>query len=42
MVPTPASSGTAYGSVPEKEAAVRIADLHKRLEIIESARGESA
>jgi putative spermidine/putrescine transport system ATP-binding protein len=30
MVPTPASSGTAYGSVPDKEAAVRIADLHKR------------
>jgi putative spermidine/putrescine transport system ATP-binding protein len=32
MVPTPASSGTASfsGSVPEKEAAVRIAGLHKR------------
>jgi putative spermidine/putrescine transport system ATP-binding protein len=30
MVPIPASSGTASGSVPEKEAAVRIAGLHKR------------
>jgi putative spermidine/putrescine transport system ATP-binding protein len=30
MVPTPASSGTASGSVPAKAAAVRIAGLHKR------------
>ncbi len=30
MVPTPASSGTASGGTPEKEAAVRIAGLHKR------------
>src|SRR6201989_2164430 len=30
MVPTPASSRTASGSVPEKEAAVRIVGLHKR------------
>src|SRR6266700_4714834 len=31
MVPTPASSGTASGSVPEEEeAAVRITGLHKR------------
>jgi putative spermidine/putrescine transport system ATP-binding protein len=30
MVPTPASSGTASGGIPEKEAAVRIAGLHKR------------
>jgi putative spermidine/putrescine transport system ATP-binding protein len=30
MVPTPASPGTSFGSVPEKEAAVRIVGLHKR------------
>jgi putative spermidine/putrescine transport system ATP-binding protein len=30
MVPTPASSGTASGSVPAKAAAVRIVGLHKR------------
>src|SRR6201988_2595119 len=30
MVPTPASSGTASGGVPEKEATVRVAGLHKR------------
>src|ERR1700757_4313090 len=30
MVPTPASSRTASGSVPAKEAAVRIVGLHKR------------
>jgi putative spermidine/putrescine transport system ATP-binding protein len=30
MVPTPASPGTASGSAPEKEAAVRIVGLHKR------------
>src|ERR1700745_3851215 len=30
MVPTPASPGTASGSVPEQEPAVRIVGLHKR------------
>jgi putative spermidine/putrescine transport system ATP-binding protein len=30
MVPTSASPGTSFGSVPEKEAAVRIVGLHKR------------
>ena len=30
MVPTPASPGTSFGSVPEQEAAVRIVGLHKR------------
>jgi putative spermidine/putrescine transport system ATP-binding protein len=30
MVPTPASPGTAAGSVPEQEPAVRIVGLHKR------------